>query len=1039
MPKRKPKDPDRCPDLPHQFMERQIAKVAAWIEYQKLPIDNWEYRSARMTAPLQYVDVESDWRPIKLGDYWGGNEITGFFRRSVQIPATHAVENCALDIWMDGGETQVSINGIPWQGLDWNRHIIPLGDIAADNDTIEVEMEAYVINYPYDARRDDERDLHLFERAQLVLVDPVVEQFTISARMVLNVIKQLWESDENIELEEFLSTRLEKACISLGPGINSQQEAVAAAGRAMRIIEQEILDSPLYRSGGRLTLHAHSHLDVLYLWPMKETFRKNCRTVTNMLSLMREYPDFIFSQSQPFLYEKLKLMYPETFEELKKRVAEGRWELIGAPYIEPDANLPGAESLVRQLLFGKRFYREEFGIDVQICLLPDVFGLMYTLPQILKKAGVPYFISNKLNIWNDTTVFPYDNFRWRGPDGSEVLAHFPSTHFAQDLNPETLRRAWRDSCEKNISREAIFMYGYGDGGGGPTREMAAAGSIAGRIPGLPELRVEFAADFMERLSRKQDQLPVWDDELYLEAHRGTYTTKALFKRMNRKTELLYRNAEIISSLASLYGGPYLQDRLNEGWKYLLVNQFHDTLPGSHCSAAVPGIIEDYRKANEIGEEVLSRALKMITDNVALAEDDFLLFNTLSWQRSGLALLSEGQKHFPVSSVQEYEGEQWVWVNNAPSLGWAPMNELLGQVSDARSVNCDLPEVVTPFYAVSFSEDGLIEQIRDLEYDREVLAEPGNRFQVFEDDPGKRFSAWNIAYHLEEFTYPVVQESPWELKANGPLFAVIASVWTVLDSRIEQEIWFYTHSRRIDFKTRINWQNSRKMLKVAFPLKIRAREAVYDLPFGSISRPTHRNTLTEQAKYEVCGHKWADMSEGNYGAALMNDCKYGYDAKEHVLRLSLLRAPVHPDAQSDIGEHEFTYSLYPHGGTWKDADIDRRAYELNIPMLVVKAYQSEAAGNVSIPPHFSFCNLQPGQLITETLKQAEDGNGLIMRVYESHGFRGRVSCRFSADISASEETNLLEETIEPVEVDDAHQIVTPFTPFEIKTLRLKVEK
>ncbi len=1043
MPRRKPIDPDRSSDLPLHYMERQIGKAARWAQYHRIPQDEWMYRSSHMVAPGSYESVEGVWRTIRLGDQWGGKDITGFFRKHITIPSTHAVSTCALEIWMDGGETQVSVDGRPWQGLDWNRSIVPIGEIAETRKEIAVELEAYIINYPYDARRADERELHQFARADLLLIDPEIEKFVTGAKLVLDTVRHLWETDGDPELEEFLTFRLEEVCRVLGPDLSSREAASAAVARASELLEERIFRSPAFSRNGSLTIHAHSHLDILYLWPMKETFRKNCRTVTNMLSIMRENPGFIYSQSQPFLYEKLQEMYPDTFRELKARIAEGRWEVIGAMYVEPDANIPGAESMVRQLLFGKRYLRREFGIDAETCLLPDVFGLMYTLPQILRKAGVRFFVSNKMNIWNDTNDFPYDNFRWRGPDGSEVVAHFPATHFAQELTPATLRTAWDASGEKSIVGESLFIYGHGDGGGGPTREMAAASMVADRIPGMPATRIEFAVDFLRRLEEKRDALPVWDDELYLEAHRGTYTTKGNLKRLNRKAEILYRDAEIVSSLASLFGGPYRQDHLNEGWKLLLVNQFHDTLPGSHCTAAVPDILEAYEKIHSIGEAVLQQAVSHIADSIVSeavkgVSPVLLMINTLSWVRDDLVSLPAGVHMEPNNSLQEYDGQSWLYADSIPPLGWKVAgNESPGlEAEDAATFIGD--ELRTPWYVISFAEDGTIAQIIDREFDRIVLSSAGNCLLVFEDDPGRNFSAWNIAYHLEDFQYPVTLVQPWRMAANGPLFAVMKSSWRVLNSTIHQEMWVYANSRRIDFKTTAEWRDSRKLMKVAFPLKVRAREAVYDLPFGNISRPTHRNTSWEAAKYEVCGHKWADISEGNYGVALLNDCKYGYDARENVLRLTLLRSPVRPDAVSDLGQHTFTYSLLPHAGSWRDAEVDRRAYELNVPAVSTMVPTVQAGGEARIPATFSLFGCDVPFAVTETVKQAEDGEGLIVRSYENHGCRGMVEYRCSRRINRAAETNLLEEESEEILLENGRSLHMRFAPYEIKTCRIQFD-
>jgi alpha-mannosidase len=953
-----------------------------------------------------------------------------------------------LDICLDGGEAQLSIDGRPWQGLDWYRSLVPLGEFAEAGREIELGIEAFIINYPYDARRHDDRELHRFSRARLVKRDRELEAFLHDARLVLDTYLSYWRNDDDPEIESFLLYHLEEVCRAIGSQVNSRGEAREAADRASRILHENVFGRQVYRHAGKVSICAHSHLDIIYLWPIKETFRKNCRTATNALSLMREYPEYRFSYSQPYLYEKLKEMYPTVYEEIRQRVREGRWEVIGAMYVEPDGNIPGPESLVRQLLFGKRFIREEFGIDAETCWLPDVFGLMYTLPQVLRKAGVKYCMTAKLNIWNDTNEFPYDAFRWRGLDGSEVITHFPPTHFAQSFEIENLRRHWRDFREKQTAGENLFIYGWGDGGGGPTREMVAASARTVGLPGVPNAEIEFAETFFQRLAHKADQLPIWDDELYLEAHRGTYTTKGDLKRLNRKAELLYRDAEILSALARLYGGPRTQERLNEGWKLLLLHQFHDTLPGTHCTEAVDDVQHDYETVYQIGRAVRDDATAYLVNHLdrEAGAADLLLLNTLSWERVALVETdprgeansvwvagAESGERFP---VQHYAGRTWFRAS-IPPLGWTVATFDTAPPSSAEdTVRFAGDAIETPLYRIEFDADGNLARLVDKGNDRQVLSAAGNLFQLFEDDPGFKFSAWDIAYHLEEYRYPVRQTAPWKLVANGPLFAVLSGRWEVLGSTIEQEMWLYVDDPRIDFKTRVEWCAECKLLKVAFPLQIRARSATFDLPFGNIERSTHRNTSWEQAKFEVCGHKWADLSEGDYGVALLNDCKYGYDARENVLRLSLLRSPVRPECESDQGVHEFTYSLLPHGGGWRQAQVDRRGYELNIPALAVPIMGGGETGGFDLPATQGLLEVGSRSLIVETLKQAENGDGLVLRSFDSHGCHASIMFSTAEDLDRVAEIDLLEENPQGVQMTGRRSFRANYSPYEIKTHHLE---
>jgi len=1048
MPKRKPKDPERSADMPHEWIERHLVHLEQYVSYDSIELTEWQYRRSQLVSAGDYHDIDENWDSIQIGEKWGGKDVTAFFRTSVEIPTSHRGEHTYLDIWLDGGEAQVIINGRHWQGLDWYRSLVPLGDFAYEQQ-IQIDIEAFIINFPYDERRHDQREFHCFERARLIKRDPIIEAFLIDARAALDMYLSYWQSDDNLEIESYLLHHLTHVCRVLGIHFTSREEAHTAVEHAHPLLKSTILDNNAFRHPGTINICAHSHLDIVYLWRIKETLRKNCRTITNMLSLMREFPEYCFSYSQPYLYEKLKDMYPDVYEEVKERIAEKRWEVIGAMYIEPDGNLPSGESMVRQLLFGKRFIQEEFGLDAQTCWLPDVFGVMYTLPQILAKSGVKYFLTNKQNIWNDTNAFPYDSFRWRGLDGSEVIAHFPPTHFAQHMNTEKLRAHWKDFRERETVGENLFIYGWADGGGGPTREMVATSLTASNIPGNPKTEIAFAEDFFARLAEKQDILPVWDDELYLEAHRGTYTTKGDLKWQNRKAEILYRNAEILSVFATLFGATPVQADLNEGWKFVLLNQFHDTLPGTHRPETVPDIKQDYDNAFAIGEQYHQQALNYLVAHMDFGDDIFntVVFNTLGWERSDLAqvLLDTTATHIKFadgtqSPVQHYNGRACFQLTDAPSMGW-----LAGQLIDSQpksdedtaTVSFDGTVIDSPYYRIHLNVAGQLEQIRDKRNERDVLASAGNVFQVFEDNPGRKFSAWDIAYHFETYQHEVRQTVPWTLVENGALFAVFRAEWQVLNSTIQQEMWLYVDSPRIDFHTRANWQDSRKLLKAAFPLNIRSKTATYDLPFGHIERPTHRNTSWEQAKFEVCGHKWADMSEGDYGVALLNDCKYGYDAHENVLRLSLLRSPIRPDDTSDIGEHQFSYALLPHAGNWRDAQVDRRAYEFNMPSIA-QSVDTTSTAQAMIPPVHSVLSVDAPNVIIEALKQSEDKTGLILRTFDSHGSRRVVRINANMILSDIHETDLMEQSIPDASTIDPQDITIRYDPYEIKTHYLDTE-
>ncbi|MDC7235470.1 MAG: glycoside hydrolase family 38 C-terminal domain-containing protein, partial [Spirochaetales bacterium] len=543
---------------------------------------------------------------------------------------------------------------------------------------------------------------------------------------------------------------------------------------------------------------------------------------------------------------------------------------------------------------------------------------------------------------------------------------------------------------------------------------------------------------------KGENLPVWDDEFYLEAHRGTYTSKGDLKKLNRKGELLYRDAEILSSLAFAKGMDYSMEELNKGWKLLLLNQFHDTLPGSHVPEAVPDMYRDYEELYAIGESVKKRALGYLVSRMT-GNFGFTVFNTLSWDRRSVVSIPWTEEAGSVCLGGEHlscqkKGDQLFFdPSSLPSMGWISGNVSSEKAESENSVKEIPGGIETEFYRIEWDSRGWLKSVYDKENNRQVLQGRGNELLVFEDDPGKNFGAWDIASHYNEYSYDVNLVRNWTLRENGPVFAELEAEWSVLDSKIVQTMRVFRNHRSIEFDTFADWQNSKKLLKTSFDLAVRSRRATYDLPFGHIERTTHSNTSWDQARFEVCGHKWADLSEGDYGVALMNDCKYGYDAQDNILRLSLLRSPVKPDKTSDIGEHRFSYALLPHKGIWQQGAVDRRAYEFNIPPVSevnTGERASDNRGGAVLPPEYSFLNLKGEGQIVEALKPSEDGRSLILRSFDSHNTHTRTAVHINHKLAACQSTDLLEQAEETLYVQD-NEIDLLFSPMEIKTCRLEL--
>jgi alpha-mannosidase len=824
---------------------------------------------------------------------------------------------------------------------------------------------------------------------------------------------------------------------------------------ALTRLQNSIDDLPERGTRPCITLSGHAHLDVAWLWPYWRTRQKIAHTIANVLALMERYPAYHYSQSQPQLLQWLKEDLPEVYARVKERAEEGRFEPVGAMWVEADCNLTSGESLIRQIMHGSRFLREEFGITPRLIWLPDVFGYSAALPQIMRGCNIPCFMTTKIS-WNQFNRLPVDTFRWRGIDGSEVLTHFitvpsgdaipPSYTYNGPLRPSDVLGTWRMYQQQTLNDQLLYLGGWGDGGGGPDEDQLERAQVMADLPAFPRVRMGRVDAYFDDLYQRlweDPRLPTWVGELYLEYHRGTYTSQARTKQANRRMELLYRDVELLNSWASLYGMPSQQERLNEGWKLILLNQFHDVLPGSSIHEVYTDVARIYAQAQALAEAL--RAEMLATLNAHFSADEagkpaLLLINTLPWERSGpLQLAGNYTDLLPeAQAASDWDGQPLTLLDGLciPSCGAlltataqppdAPAASLMTG-ADGRTV------LQNALYILELNEQGEISRLYDRVADREVLA-PGqcaNQLVAYEDRP-LNYDAWDIDLYYEEKPYPLrdnVQIRPIE---DGPVRATVEVTRLFLSSRVTQRISLWRDSPRIDFSTEIDWHDHQLLLKALFPVAINATHATYEIQFGSIERPTHRNTSWDWARFEVCAHRWVDLSEGGYGVSLLNDSKYGHDIHDHVMRLTLLKSAISPDPEADQGLHRFTYSLLPHQGDWRAAQTVRRAYELNVPVLATSASLAmEQRESVSS----SFLSTDCPHVVVDTVKPAEDGRGLIVRLYEAHNQRGKGSLTFATPLLAAEECNLLEEPRGPADYQ-GNTLRFQIKPFEIKTFRIQ---
>ena len=1019
-------------------IRNRMNEIAGTVYSDRRAIPGWEYVvTGHKQGPA--APPKSGWEPFQIGSSWGGLDVTTWFRTTVTVPEEMDGKKVVLLI-RPGGEALAYINGRPVQGLDGNRDEITLAQKAKAGDRFEVMVEAY--------SNPRFHQIHTFQYADIAVLNEEVRSFLFDVRVAAESALTM---PENSAIRGRIFNLLDRCVKMVDLQHIGLPEYFDSIKRARKELNEGLKEFQNSYGMGSLLLAGHSHIDTAWLWPLRETQRKCARTFSTVLKYMEEYPEYHFTQSQPQLYEFTKKYYPEIYEGIKRRVKEGRWEPIGATWVEQDSNISSGESLVRQLLYGNRFFRKEFGIHSRVCWLPDAFGFTWSLPQLLKKAGVDYFVTTKID-WSQYNKFPYSLFWWQGIDGTKVVALMPPLNYNGNVVPRDCLEQWNRFKQKDIYDEVIFSFGHGDGGGGPTKEMLENGLRLKNMAGIPRCRFGKVQDYFDRLEKNLDKskLPVWNGELYLELHRACQTTQGRTKRNNRKSELLYRDAEIFSSVAMLLGKPYQQEKLYEGWKIILCNQFHDILPGSSIGEVYEDADRDYAKVLKAGGEVLSDALKAIASRIDTSGDGeaIVIFNTLSWTRSDVAslkvemeeddftILDPSGEPVPAQIVRS-DGkvkEILFEASEIPPLGYSVYRLIRGRRTRSKpmALKVDQRLLENAFFRVKLNDRGQIISLYDKLADREVLAENGrgNVLELFDDRPHAH-DAWDIDFNYEEIRWEVDQVESIEVAESGPVRAAIRVKLRTERSSIDQLIAIYDTIPRIDFITHVDWHEKRTLMKVAFEVDVLSPKATYEIQFGAIERPTHQNTSWDRAKFEVPAQRWADLSETGYGVSILNDCKYGHSIKDNVIRLSLLRSPISPDPNADQGEHFFIYSLYPHKGDWRDARTVRRAYELNAPLIA----HLELSHPGDLPSSSWFAAVDGTSVVIEAIKKAEDTDDLILRLYESHGWRGKVRIKFSNPPHRVFECNLMEEDDEELKLDDG-AVDLYVKPYEVKTLKLR---
>lgn len=982
---------------------------------------------------------KGEFREVSKGFQYGPAYRTVWFRVSGRVPKS-AAGQCVGAILEVGGERTVWRSNAPWRGVDGPHEICPLLEAAGGNEKIELYIQSYTRNPEcrVHGRELPRQELvETVDKAELVAVDQELKALYYDCAFAQDLMKALDESDPS---HATLVRALNEVCNRYRA---DQRDTI---GRCRKIVRDALL-SLNGEINHRIFPVGHAHLDTAWLWPIEITKKKMAHTTATQLQLMKEYPEYVFAHSQASQYEWLEKEYPALLKRVQEAVKRGQWEPVGSMWVEADCNLTGAESLVRQFLYGRRYFREKFGVTTEDMFLPDVFGYSAALPQILEKFGIKYFLTQKIS-WNQINRFPHNTFWWQGIDGTRVWSHFPPADtYIGDCSPTQMLQSVKNHRDHARSDASLYLFGWGDGGGGPTEkhlEFLRRARTASNMPDV--MQGKKALDFYSEAYNKSRDLATWVGELYLEYHRGTYTSQARNKMHNRYCEFLLRDAELLACFRSDFTKGYPKADLEAAWKLVLLNQFHDIIPGSSVNEVYRDSEIDYAKVREIGERVVEESLVKIGSSLDRTEMSrpVALYQNATVPGMGRIPWSDdavpqsivcGDEQLPVQLVEAFGEKSLVFQTPSAALGSVAIADLSDAPVTSRNrlrASNNMRRLENGSLSLRFDGNGNITSIESLEDGTEFVA-PGrlaNVFQLFEDKP-IFWSAWDIDPYAFETGTDLLRSDRFEIVERGPVRVAAEIEKSFGKSKIRQRIVLGA-APIIFFETEIDWREEDKLLKVAFPVNIHSPRATYEIQFGNVERPTHFNTSWDVARFEVCAQKWADLSEGDHGVALLNDGKYGHDIHGNVMRLSLLKAPKAPDPECDMGIHRFTYALMPHFGPYNYAGVVSAAYALNAPLR--HAWLKQGNGESGNLPPFVACDDR--NLVVESVKKAEDGQAIIIRLYECHGARGSAEV-FCARPFRSAWLADLEENPD-VELETVDGLVSiDYRPYEIITLRLEV--
>ncbi len=1056
-----------------QYLPTLIYPMQVSVERYKM------YRGNEKFADIANLNTDS-WEEFRFGQIWGGHREYYWFDTTITIPQEFDGQ-CVVYGLTTGRESgwdatnpqfTVYVNGKLRQGFDVNHHDIVLSECAAAGEQYRIVLSAFTGDQNFSLALD----------SQIRVLDRRTEKYFYDISVPFN-LAELKEDDD-------------RDCIRILTALNESLNLVdfrkpwsesyyASLETAQRYLDENFYKKECGHSEQTVYCVGHTHIDVAWKWTLAVTEDKAVRSFSTVLELMRRYPEYIFMSSQAQLYQYVKKNAPEVYEEIKERVREGRWEVDGGMWVEADCNLSSGEALVRQFLYGQRFFEEEFGVKNCMLWLPDVFGYSAALPQIMQKSGLPYFMTTKIN-WNEFNKMPYDTFLWEGIDGSRVLTHFiPTRDFNEKgkpgktnffttynglINPSQVLGGWDRYSQKYLNDEVLNSFGYGDGGGGPTADMLENHRrLEKGLPGCPQTRMSTAGDFfrlLEKNVRDHKYLPSWVGELYLEYHRGTYTSMARNKKWNRKSEFAYENLETYGLMNYLWNeGSYPEEMLKEGWEVILRNQFHDILPGSSIKEVYDDSKVEYEAILSENAAYTADTLEQIVRGISVGEGNLVVFWPNSTEAAGAVTFEDdGSCGEPVSvgaadsssrdvyPVQRIADGTYIFCpQKLPSKGYQTFavnyqemetDGIRTEEKFCRMDNiCSGSMIITPsimendYIRLELNEKGRFSRMYDRQHAREILkpGAVGNVIMTYEDRP-HNYDAWDVNHYYMEKSWEADDVQSIEVTECGPVRGCVRVKRNYLDSTICQEIYLYADSPRVEIRNVIDWKEDHIFMKALFPVDVHTNEATFDIQFGNVKRPTHSNTSWDMARYEVCMHKWVDLSEDGYGVAMLNDCKYGCSVMDGVIGLSMLKCATDPNPEADKELHEFTFSILPHEGDFRHGEVIREAFALNNPAAAVR--KAGGRKEMKLPASASLAAVDQPNVIIESVKMAEDDDAMIVRVYECYNRRTDAVLTLGVPIQEAYLCNLMEENGEAAAFAE-NQIPFRIRPYEILTFKVLV--